>query len=194
MLRALTPIATACLVVGTAIAAEKSSEEKVAVTFSGGHDIGKNDYGRPVVLIAAGLCVEPELFRKAFSGVTPAKGGPPSREQIRRNKQALLKVLGPHGVTNERLDEVSDYYRFKPQDGELWPTKDAKAHAIIEDGKIKKIVVTDRGSGYCSTPKVSIEGFEDTKLKVTLGFRKELEKNGTIDAIEVEAAENAASK
>src|SRR5262245_39767650 len=97
-----------------------AAETKVPLEFSGGHGIGPNDYGRPVALIAAGLGVKPDVFRKAFSGVTPSRGGPPSRELARRNKAALLRVLGPHGVTNERLDEVSDYYRFQPQRGELW--------------------------------------------------------------------------
>jgi hypothetical protein len=61
-------------------------------------------------LIAAGLSVRPEVFREAFSGVTPARGRGPTREEARKNKAALLKVLAPQGVTNERLDEVSDYY------------------------------------------------------------------------------------
>src|SRR3954471_10902408 len=111
----------------------RAAETKVPLTFSGGHEIGPNDYGRPVVLLAAGLGVKPEVFRKAFSGVTPSRGGPPSGELARRNKAALLKVLGPHGVTNERLDEVSDYYRFQPQRGELWPTTPAEAYATVED-------------------------------------------------------------
>src|SRR5262245_38839813 len=94
-----------------------AEDMKVPVTFSGGHDTDKRDGGRPVVLVAAGLGVSPDVFRKAFRGVTPAKGGPPTGEQARRNKQALLKVLGPLGVTNDRLDEVSDYYRYRPEKG-----------------------------------------------------------------------------
>src|SRR5690606_8516516 len=95
-------------------------KEKCPVVFTKGHEIGRNDFGRPVVLIAAGLGVSPEIFRKAFSGVTPAKGRRPTREEARKNKTALLKVLAPHGVTNARLDEVSDYYRYHPERGELW--------------------------------------------------------------------------
>src|SRR3954469_16807182 len=96
-----------------------AGETKVPVTFSGGHEYGPNDHGRPVTLIAAGLGVKPEVFREAFGGVTPSRNGPPSGELARRNKAALMKVLGPHGVTNDRLDEVSNYYRFRPQRGEL---------------------------------------------------------------------------
>src|SRR5690348_5443743 len=116
----------------------RAAEMKVPVTFSGGHETDPRDHGRPVVLIAAALKVKPEVFRKAFSGVTPARGRRPSGDEQRRNKEALLKVLGPYNVTNERLDEVSDYYRYRPEKGELWPTKPAKAEAIIEDGKLKK--------------------------------------------------------
>ncbi len=101
------------------------------VMFSGGHDIGKDDHGRPCILIAVALGVKTEEFREAFSGVTPAKGKP-SDDEARKNKEALMKVLKPIGVTNDRLDEVSNYYRFKPQDGELWKHTDAKAHAVIE--------------------------------------------------------------
>ena len=33
----------------------RAKETKVPVTFSGGHELGKNDYGRPINLMAAGL-------------------------------------------------------------------------------------------------------------------------------------------
>lgn len=159
------------------------AESKVAVSLSGGHEIGKNDFNRPVVLIAAALGVKPEVFRAAFSGVTPAKGREPTGDEARKNKAALMKVLSPHGVTNERLDEVSDYYRYQPQRKELWPTTPAKAHAIVENGKVKRIVVTDPGSGYSSPPKATVEGFPNLTLQVILRFSKDLEKNGSIGEV-----------
>lgn len=158
------------------------------VTFSGGHEIGPGDFGRPVTLIAAGMGVETDVFREAFSGVTPAHGRGPSGDEARKNKSALLKVLGPHGVTNERIDEVSDYYRFRPQNGELWPTKEAQARAIVVDGKITEIVITEPGSGYCSVPTATVKGMESVKLKVTLGFSQDLPHNGTIAKVEVPPA------
>jgi hypothetical protein len=164
---------------------QAAAETNVPVSFSGGHEIGKNDYGRPVVLIAAALQVKPEVFREAFSGVKPARGGKPSPEEARKNKTALMKVLAPHGVTNARLDEVSNYYRYRPQRGELWPTTPAKAHAIVEDGKIKQIVVTDPGSGYSSPPVVKVEGFPGAEVKVRLHLDKELKKNGAIASIQL---------
>jgi hypothetical protein len=162
-----------------------AAEREIPVTFSGGHEIGRNDFGRPVVLIAAALNVKPEVFREALSGVTPAKGRGPTGEEARRNKEALMKVLAPYGVTNERLDEVSNYYRYQPERNQLWPTTAAKAHAVVEEGKIKRIVVTDPGSGYCSTPQVKVEGIGGVEFKVKLELGKDLKKNGGIGAVEV---------
>ncbi len=173
------------VVVGVTSAISLAGETNVPVSFSGGHEIGKNDFGRPVALIAAALDVKPEVFREAFSGVTPARGRAPSGDEARANKAALMKALAPHGVTNDRLDEVSNYYRFQPQRGQLWPTTAAKAHAIIENGKIKRIVVTEGGSGYCSPPTVKVEGFPNLELKATLEFTKDLKKNGAIAAVEI---------
>ena len=175
-------IGVASVFCGTARAAEM----EVPVTFSGGHGTDPKDGGRPVVLVAAALGVKPEVFREAFSGVTPARGGKPSQEEARRNKAALMKVLEPHGVTNDRLDEVSNYYRYQPQRGELWMTTPAKAYAVVEDGKVKRIVVTDPGSGYSTPPKATVQGMDNVQLKVTVQFGKDLKKNGGIGSIEVE--------
>jgi hypothetical protein len=156
----------------------------VTVTISGGHEIPKGDHGRPITLIAPALGVKDEVFREAFAGVTPAKGKPPTGDEARKNKAALLKVLAPHNVTNERLDEVSNYYRFRPQNGELWPVKPAKATATLNNGKLEKITIIDPGSGYSSIPEIKVQGI-DAKFKVTLHHDKDLKKNGGIAAIEV---------
>jgi hypothetical protein len=178
-------IALAVVSTGLAFGAE---ETQVPVTFSGGHEIGRDDFGRPCVLIAAALGVKTEVFREAFSGVTPARGRGPTGDEARRNKDALMKVLKPHGITNERLDEVSNYYRYRPQNGELWPTTTAKAYAVMEGGQIKKIVVTEGGSGYSSAPTVTVKGMKDVALKVNLNYSSEFKKNGTIGSIDVVAA------
>jgi hypothetical protein len=165
--------------------AMSADETKIPLKFSGGHETDRRDGGRPIVLVAAGLGVAPELFREAFRGVTPARGGPPSRAEAQRNKRALLKVLGPHGVTNERLDEVSNYYRYRPQRGELWRVRAAEAQAFVKDGRILRIEVTDGGAGYSSPPQATIKGFEGTPLEVKLHFDKDLETNGSIEAIDL---------
>ena len=163
----------------------RAAETKVPVTISGGHETDPRDHGRPVVLVAGALHVKPEVFREAFSSVTPAKNGKPSGEEARKNKQALMKVLGPHGVTNDRLDEVSNHYRYRPQEGEMWPTSEAKVVAIVEDGLVKRVEVTSGGSGYSSAPKLTIKGHESTKLEAELAFDKDFKKNGAIKAISV---------
>ena len=95
-------------------------------------------------------------------------------------------VKKPHGVTDERLDEVSDYYRYKPGKGNLWKTTPAKAYTVLEDGKVKRIVVTDPGSGYSTAPKAVVQGLEKMGLKVTIQFNKDFKKNGSISSIEVD--------
>jgi hypothetical protein len=166
----------------------KKVERNMPVTFSGGHEIGRNDFGRPVGLMAAALGVKPEVFRQAFGGVTPARGRGPTGAEQRRNKEALMRVLAPHGVTNERMDEVADHYRFRPQDGELWPTKPAKAHAMVSGGKVVRIVVDEPGWGYSSPPQATVEGFEDLELEAVLGYSKDFKKNGAIAGVKLRSA------
>jgi hypothetical protein len=180
------------LTVLMAATAARADNTKLPITFSGGHEIARNDLGRPCVLIAAALKVEPDVFREAFSGVTPSRSGPPSGEEARRNKSALMKVLGPHGVTNDRLDEVSNYYRFRRDSGKIWPTTEAKAHAVVVGGRITKIVVTELGSGYCYPPKATVQGMDGISLKVKLHLDTDLAKNGGIESIAV--AKPAASQ
>jgi hypothetical protein len=163
--------------------AEGEGVMKAPVEFTGGHEIGKNDFGRPVVLMAAALGVTPEQFREAFSGVRPARGRGPTGEEQRKNKEALMRVLAPLGVTNERMDEVANYYRFRPQERELWPTEEAEAYAEVKGGRIVGVVVTAAGSGYSSPPVVRVEGFETAKLFATLLLSEELEKNGSVASV-----------
>ena len=182
----LAGLGTLALVVGVMAGTARASEKReLPLVFSGGHDIGRNDYGRPVPLIAAALGVTPDQFREAFRGVTPAKGRGPTGAEARKNKAALMKVLGPLGVTNERLDEVSNYYRFRPQDGELWKTAPAKGYAVVNGGKVEKVVVTERGSGYSTPPKVTVQGIEGVALKATLHLDRDLRKNGAIASVEL---------
>jgi hypothetical protein len=162
---------------------------RVPVKFSGGHETDRRDRGRPVVLIAAGLGVSPDVFRDAFSHVRPAPAGTrPDPDQVRRNKEALMDALGPHGVTNDRLDEVSNYYRYVRSRGEMWRTKPAAAYAEVKDGKIVRFVVTKGGAGYSSPPTVSVPGF-DVPAKVELSFGKKLETNGAVKAITLASEE-----
>lgn len=70
--------------------------------------------GRPVCEIAQALGVPAEVFREAFTHVTPAAPGTePSESQREANHEALLSRLRPYGVTAQQLDAVSDRYRLR---------------------------------------------------------------------------------
>jgi hypothetical protein len=162
-------------------------ETKMALVFTGGHDTDPRDRGRPVVLIAAALGVPAAVFRDAFSHVHPAAAGEqPDPAQVRLNKDALMQRLAPYGVTNERLDEVSNYYRYRRQNGELWRHVDAEGFAMFSGGKIASITITNAGAGYSSEPKVSIPGVGLTVYPMArLMFGTDLSNNGSILKIEL---------
>jgi hypothetical protein len=160
---------------------------KGTVVFADGFDTDPRDHGRPVVLIAAALGVPTETFRSAFSGVTPAEpGSQPQDEQVRKNKAALLKVLQPLGIDNDRLDTVSNYYRYNHSKGEMWKNRPAVATAVIIDGVVTGIKVTDAGAGYSSPPTVSVVGYDPVQAKVTLSLGTDLQTNGSIKSIKID--------
>ena len=166
--------------------AAPSVTERVPVVFSGGHDTDPRDRGRPVVLIAAALGVPPEVFREAFSHVRPAPAGQqPDPQEVQDNKRALLSALAPYGVTNERLDTVSNYYRYVRSRGERWPATPAVAYAVRKNGVITGYVVTSGGSGYSSAPLVTVPGVHGASARAELSFSKTFATNGSVSAISV---------
>jgi hypothetical protein len=167
-----------------AVQARAAGEEKIPLVITGGHETDPRDRGRPVALVAGALGVSQDVFRKAFSQVRPAPAGTrPEPEQVRRNKEVLLGALRPYGVTNEELDRVSDYYRYVPGRGKLWPVKAVDGYALFKDGAFDSIVITDPGSGYNAPPNVSVPGHPELILKATLAFGRDLKKNGSIATI-----------
>ena len=160
------------------------SVKRVPVVFSGGHETDPRDKGRPVVLIAAAVGVMPEVFRDAFSRVHPARPeSGPSPEEARANKAALLSALAKFGITNDRLDEVSDYYRYRPGADHLWKHAPPVVNALVRDGVVVGYEIVNGGSGYSSVPKVSIPGMPSLEVQVELSFGKDLRSNGSIVAI-----------
>ena len=177
----------AALASGTALLTTESAPatKRVTVRISGGHATDARDGGRPVRLIAAALGVPEQVFRDAFSAVTPAAGGSePDPAQVQRNKAALLKALAPYGVTNERLDEVSDYYRYSGSAGEIWRRRAAVAKATIANGRVVAVTLVSGGAGYSSAPTVTVPGYA-TKLKVRLAYGTDLATNGRVRSIAV---------
>ena len=158
---------------------------KGTVVFHGGYETDRRDGGRPVVLIAAALGVESQVFRDAFSGVRPSRNGPPSGEQARANKQVLMAALAKYGVSNDRLDEVSDYYRYRPEGGELWKHVPAEAKSRIENGEVVGIELTRAGSGYSSTPRIEIVGYPNAHVDVTLEYGSDLSTNGRVETMKL---------
>jgi hypothetical protein len=158
------------------------------VTISGGFDTDPVDHGRPVVLIAAALGVPTEVFREAFSGVTPAGlDRAPTAEEAQRNKAALLNVLAPYGITNDRLDEVSDYYRYNGKGGGIWKTTPATVTPVITDGKVTGVTITNPGAGYSSAPTVTITGPDGTvTAKATIAYTKDFGTNGSLSSISLD--------
>ena len=166
-----------------------SLASRSSVVFSGGYETDPQDHGRPVILISGALGVPPQVFRDAFSGVTPARNGPPTREHAQANKRILMDALGKYGVTNDRLDDVSNFYRYRPYDDELWKHSPAKAEAIIADGKVTGFEVIDPGYGYSSPPDVAVPGFPGLTVNISLKYGADLKQNGGVTEIELSQAD-----
>jgi hypothetical protein len=160
---------------------------KIDLVFRGGHETDPRDHGRPVVLVAAALNVPPDVFRDAFSHVHPAPPGEqPQPDQVRQNKHELLSRLAPYGVTNDRLDEVSTYYRYRRESGELWRHVDAAGYALVQGGKVVSVTITDPGAGYTTPPLVSLPGVALTVYPLArLTLSSDLAKNGSVAKIEL---------
>jgi hypothetical protein len=157
---------------------------KVPLIFRGGHETDPVDRGRPVILIAAALGVKPEIFREAFSHVHPAgPGEEPQPAQVQQNKQALLSRLAPYGVTNDRLDEVSNYYRYRRESGQLWRHVDAEGFATVAGSKILSITITKPGAGYSSPPMISLQTGLTVFPMAIVSYGKNLATNGSIAKI-----------
>jgi hypothetical protein len=160
---------------------------KVQLAFLGGYDTDPRDHGRPVVLVAAALGVPPQVFRDAFSHVHPAPAGEqPTQDEVHDNKRQLLSRLAPYGVTNERLDEVSNYYRYRPESGQLWRHVEAEGYAIVGPADtVIRVVITNPGSGYTTPPNIDVGGTLNfgSSFTASLSFGTDLNKNGSISSI-----------
>ena len=160
---------------------------RVPVVLSGGHETEGVDRGRPVVLIAAALNVKPEIFREAFSHVHPAPpgSGGPTDAEARQNKAALMDALGKYGVTDERLNAVSNFYRYPPGRGGLWKNTPATANALVKNGAVIGYEITNGGAGYTTPPVVSVPGINGPAPRVEIRFGKDMEHNGAVSAIQL---------
>ena len=112
---------------------------QVPVTISEGHATDGQDHGRPVILIANALGVKPEVFRDAFSHVHPANNGMgPTDGEARQNKYELMSRLSQYGVTDQRLNEVSNYYRYRREVTPLWRHRESSGRGQLQQPKARR--------------------------------------------------------
>jgi hypothetical protein len=121
--------------------------------------------------------------------VKPAgPGQKPDPDQVQKNKQVLMDGLSKYGVTDDQLNEVSNYYRYRRDSGEVWKHVDATAVAMVKDGVVIVVTVTNPGAGYSSPPIVTVPGIAKVNAPVTLSYGTDLDKNGSIKDITVNKA------
>jgi hypothetical protein len=166
-------------------AGSASATRTVAVTVSGGFVLGADDYGRPVPLYASMLGVTPAVFRQAFAGVRPDTAHDPSAAQQQTNKGALMSVLAAYDVTNARLDEVANYYRFDGTRGQTWPHRAARVEAVVSGGRVVSVRILDAGAGCTQSPTLTVPGYPATTLTATVEFTRSFATNGQVAAVAI---------
>lgn len=112
----------------------------------------------------------------------------------RQNNAALLNVLAPYGVTIDRLDEVSNYYRYRRERSELWTHEPASIIANIRCGHIIGFTIEKPGAGYSSPPEISVPGVPGVKVKVVLSFGDDLKGNGSIAQVTIVRPDDTGSE
>lgn len=153
---------------------------KSSVKIEWGYTTKAIDKGRPVILIGSALGVWEEVFREAFSKVTPR----PNSTQVHINKRILLDALWPYGITNDRLDEVSNYYRYQPQRWGLWKHSKAKVKAVISDDTVTDFEIIRAGNGYTVPPTITVPGY-NVKTEVIIQFSQDFKTNGSIKEVKI---------
>lgn len=170
----------------TTSASETSiNDGSVVVQISGGHETKPQDGGRPDILIAGALGIPEQVFRDAFSHVTPEPNGANIPSVAQANKSQLLPRLASYGITDPQLNRVMNYYRYVPQQGGLWPTTPAVVKAEIENGKVVSFTIVSGGSGYTSVPTIIVPGIGTVATDIQFGFSSDFTQNGTIKSIRV---------
>lgn len=96
-----------------------------------------------------------------------------------------MSVLAKYGITNDRLDTVSNRYRYVRSHGEMWPAKEAVANAIVQNGVVTGYEIVSGGYGYSSAPTITVPNVKTAPAKVELGFSKDFEANGSVSKITV---------
>jgi len=153
------------------------------VTIVGGYETNPVDMGRPTILIGSALGITEEIFSDAFSGVTPEPQGHLNEEIAQANKAILLAALAPYGITNERLDEVTNYYRYPPGSTIIWEHTPAEIVAIVENRKVIRFEIINGGAGYTSIPTLEVPGLGTMAAEITVSYSENFSTNGAITSV-----------
>ena len=100
-----------------------------------------------------------------------------------RTKPCCWLRCSHYGITNKQLDAVSDYYRYQPGTGTLWPARAAVITATVKTYMVTSFEVTDGGAGYSSQPSISVPGAACGPVAVNLSYGRDLAKNGSIESV-----------
>jgi hypothetical protein len=96
-----------------------------------------------------------------------------------------MNALGKYGITNERLNQVSNFYRYASWNGGIWKNTPATADALVKNGAVVGYEITNGGAGYTTPPTVSVPNVSGATPKVELSYGKDMERNGAVSAITV---------
>jgi len=91
--------------------------------------------------------------------------------------------LGKYGITDDRLNAVSNFYRYPPGRGNLWKNRPAAANALVKNGAVIGFEITDGGAGYTTPPTVTVPNAKGATAKAEVSFGKDMETNGAVTAI-----------
>jgi hypothetical protein len=98
-----------------------------------------------------------------------------------------MNALGKYGITDDRLNAVSNFYRYPPGRGNLWKNRPATANALVKNGAVIGYEITDAGAGYTTAPAVTVPTIAGATAKGEIAFGKDMETNGSVSGIAVAA-------
>ncbi|MCY9669761.1 hypothetical protein M5X11_33450 [Paenibacillus alginolyticus] len=129
-------------------------------------------------------------FPSANSGYLPRNTNPErtalSNRALHMNSTPTSLHDAPYGITNERLDEVSNYYRYNGRKSDTWQKTQATATATVTNGIVTGVTITNPGAGYSSNPTITVTGPNGTfTATATLAYTKDFKTNGSISAITI---------
>jgi len=153
----------------------EDSSEGVMVTVSGGHEIPDTDKGQPLELIGGLLGITGAQARDSFYYPFPKDGN------LNDWNALFLEQLEYYGLRVDELDIA--LIRYLPTTEGVWNYTHADLRAIIENNVVVGFEIIDGGRGYTSQPTITVEGYDDVGVEMTISYTKDFETNGAITDI-----------